>query len=410
MDELFSQHVFSVGEMTELIKRTLELSFHSLTVEGEISNFRPASSGHWYFQLNDNEASLQAVMFKQKSWRLPFKPKDGDRVVVTGNISVYAKRGTYQIICETMRQSGTGDILLMLERRKQEFAAAGYFDQGRKRPLPRHPGRVGIVTSPTGAALGDILRTLQRRNRMIDVIILPTLVQGEGAAPMIAAQIEAANRFALADVLIVGRGGGSMEDLLPFSERVVVEAIVASRIPVVSAVGHEIDWALCDWAADERASTPTAAAELISSFWEQVVADVSNSVETWQSIMRNRLSAARQGARFFSPQRMEEYMTRRIGQSRLAADDNREMLMVAMQQRLAACRHAKDVLLARLESLSPLAVLDRGYAIVTMQETRAVVRDVAQVSAGDLLHIRFAKGSALARTEELGNGRKEESR
>lgn len=399
MNELFSDHIFSVEDLTQLIKQTLEGSFYGLTVEGEISNFRPASSGHWYFQLNDAEASLQAVMFKQKSWRLPFMPKDGDRVVVTGNISVYAKRGTYQIICETMRKSGMGDLLLVLDKRKQEFAAAGYFDESRKRPLPEHPRRIGVVTSPTGAAIQDILKTLQVRNRMIDVVVLPALVQGETAARTIAAQIAAANRFKLADVLIVGRGGGSLEDLMPFSEKVVVEAIVNSRIPVISAVGHEIDWALSDFAADVRASTPTAAAQMISRSWEQVVGDLNHAVANLQQLMHSRIRTESSKAALVSPLRMEEYLHGKIGQERMRSDDYREQMASAIMARLSTARHALQVLETRLESLSPIAVLERGYAIVRPAGSDKPVTDASLLHAGELLHLRFARGSALAVTQ-----------
>jgi len=399
MSDLFSDHIFSVEDLTSLIKQTLEGSFQGLSVEGEISNFRPAASGHWYFQLNDAEASLQAVMFKQKSWRLPFMPKDGDRVVVTGSISVYAKRGTYQIICETMRKSGVGDLLLLLEKRKQEFAAAGYFDPERKRPLPEHPKRIGVVTSPTGAALQDILKTLQRRNRMIDIVVLPALVQGDGAARTIAAQIEAANRFGLADVLIVGRGGGSLEDLLPFSEKIVVEAIVASRIPVVSAVGHEIDWALSDYAADIRASTPTAAAELISTSWEQLVDAMQGKVQSLGQLMHTRIMRERSKAALVSPGRMHEYVKRKIELAQLTCDDIRQGAKEALEQRLRSARHAHQLAKGQLESLSPMAVLRRGFAIVTSAGT--IVRSAAALSEGELLHIRFAEGSAQARTEKF---------
>lgn len=401
MSELFTDHIFSVGDLTELIKKTLEGSFYQLTVEGEISNFRPASSGHWYFQLNDNEASLQAVMFKQKSWRLPFLPKDGDRVIVSGNISVYAKRGSYQLLCETMRLSGTGDILMLLERRKQEFAAAGYFDADRKRSLPTYPKRIGVVTSPSGAALQDILKTLHRRNRMIDIVVLPTLVQGEGAAKMIAARIKAANRFHLADVLIVGRGGGSLEDLLPFSERAVVEAIVSSDIPVVSAVGHEIDWALSDYAADVRASTPTAAAELISQSWEHVVGNLNHAVEHLGSLMHNRIAAARSTLSLVSVERMAENVERRIEQKRLFADDLREQMTSAIRDCTKGATYRLKILQAQLESLSPLSVLDRGYAIVTAGADLRVVRSASQIHIGDPLRIRFAAGEVVARTEEI---------
>jgi exodeoxyribonuclease VII large subunit len=402
MNELFEDHVFSVDDLTTLIKQTLEGSFYGLTVAGEISNFRPASSGHWYFQLNDTEASIQAVMFKQKSWRLPFLPKDGDRVVVTGNISVYAKRGSYQIICETMTRSGTGDILALLEKRKQEFAAAGYFDPERKRPLPAHPKRVGVVTSPTGAAVRDILQVLQRRNPSIDIVVLPAVVQGDGAAKTISAQIEAANRWRLADILIIGRGGGSLEDLLPFSEKIVIEAIVSSEIPIVSAVGHEIDWALSDFAADLRAPTPSAAAELVSQPLEDITRTIRQSVVSMAEILQSRITLAKSRTALFTPDRMTEYFSRRMEQAHLKTDDLRQSMSSLVVDRLKSTRSAWMLLDRQLETLSPLAILDRGYSIVTTAGGKRIVRDANTLSPGDALAVRFAKGSITATTDTVG--------
>lgn len=407
MNDMFSDTVFSVRDLTTLIKTTLEGSFYGLTVEGEISNFRPASSGHWYFQLNDREAAIQAVMFKQRTWRLPFVPKDGDAVTVTGNISVYEKRGTYQIICESMIRSGTGDILAMLEARKREFAETGYFDQSLKRPLPRFPRRIGVVTSPTGAAVQDILQVLERRNRAIDVIVLPAPVQGEGAASIIAAQIRAANRLRLADVLIVGRGGGSLEDLLPFSERCVIEAIVDSAIPVVSAVGHEIDWALSDYAADLRAPTPSAAAELVSMDRTEILALFSKAVGQMADIVGNRITAARGKTALFTPRLMADYFGRRIEGTRLRADDAREQMGRAITERLRANRHDLTVWERQMEALSPLAVLKRGYAIVTRMTDKSVVTDARMVAQGDEVSVRLSKGSITALVGTIAPGSQE---
>ena len=402
MNELFEDHVFSVDDLTTLIKQTLEGSFYGLTVAGEISNFRPASSGHWYFQLNDSEASIQAVMFKQKSWRLPFQPKDGDRVVVTGNISVYARRGSYQIICETMTRSGTGDILALLEKRKQEFAAAGYFAVERKRPLPEHPKRIGIVTSPTGAAVRDILQVLKRRNPSIDIVVLPAVVQGDGAAKTIRAQIEAANRWRLADILIIGRGGGSLEDLLPFSEKIVIEAIVSSEIPIVSAVGHEIDWALSDFAADLRAPTPSAAAELVSQPLEDTSRTIRQSVVSMAEILQSRITLAKSRTALFTPSRMTEYFSRRMEQAHLKTDDLRQSMSSLVVDRLKSTRSAWMLLDRQLETLSPLAILDRGYSIVTTAGEKRIVRDANTLSPGDTFAVRFAKGSITATTDTVG--------
>ena len=241
-DSLLLQTELSVSELTSLIKRTLEEGFYGIRVSGEISNFRPASSGHWFFTLKDSTSSLSAIMFKSTAWRVNFKPQEGDKVVVTGSLDVYAARGTYQLKCDTMEKSGTGDILAMLEKRKREYDAIGYFAPERKKGIPARPTRVGVVTSATSAALQDILQILSRRAPSLDILILPATVQGTAAAATIAARIRQANLLLLCDVLIVGRGGGSLEDLLPFSEDAVIQAIYESEIPVISAVGMRSNW------------------------------------------------------------------------------------------------------------------------------------------------------------------------
>ncbi|GHU45214.1 hypothetical protein FACS1894190_17300 [Spirochaetia bacterium] len=278
---------YSVSEITELIKQKLENGFGAVYIEGEISNCRPSSTGHLYFTLKDNAAAISAVMFKGSLRGLGFKPADGALVRVSGRISVYAQRGSYQIICETMEVAGSGDILAMLEKRKQLLAAEGLFAESRKKPLPAFPETVAVVSSPTGAAVRDIINVLGRRSSGLKVIILPAPVQGTQAAAFISRRIEQANMWKLADVLIVGRGGGSLEDLLPFSEECVVRAVAASAIPVVSAVGHEIDWALCDFAADLRAPTPSAAAELIS----QNQAGIYDAVRSSTAALYNNIAA-----------------------------------------------------------------------------------------------------------------------
>ncbi|MDZ7792421.1 MAG: exodeoxyribonuclease VII large subunit [Spirochaetia bacterium] len=223
------EYRFQVSEITAHIKEILEQSFSTVAIEGEISNFRPAGSGHWYFTLKDRDAMIQAVMFKYRSARVTFTPADGQKVVVRGNISVYAKRGNYQIICDSMEKAGEGDILAMLEERKRKLAAEGLFAEEKKRPLPFFPTRIAVVTSPTGAAIRDILQVLGRRSSGLDVVVLPAPVQGDSAGAKIAAQIRRANRFQLGDVIITGRGGGSLEDLLPFSDEEVVRAVAESR-------------------------------------------------------------------------------------------------------------------------------------------------------------------------------------
>ncbi|RPJ08472.1 MAG: exodeoxyribonuclease VII large subunit, partial [Spirochaetaceae bacterium] len=295
-----TDRIFSITEITSLIQSLLEEGFPDIRIEGEISNFRPASSGHLYFSLKDKDSIIQAVMFKNRSQGLGFKPADGMLVRARGSLSVYPKRGNYQIICEEMELAGEGDILAMLEERKRRLAAEGLFDSERKKKLPLFPSRLAVVTSPTGAAIRDILRVLSRRHAGLSIIVLPAAVQGQEAASQIASQIRTANRFKMADVIITGRGGGSLEDLLPFSDEQVVRAIAESKIPVISAVGHEIDFALSDFAADLRAPTPSAAAEMVTASREELSRRVQELGVTLTREMDGRISGLKQRLSHFT--------------------------------------------------------------------------------------------------------------
>ncbi|MDR1900081.1 MAG: exodeoxyribonuclease VII large subunit [Treponema sp.] len=389
----------TVSELTELIRQSLEGNFASVLVEGELSNCRPSSSGHLYFTLKDAGASISAVMFKNRLRSLSFEPKDGMLLRVRGSLSVYPPRGSYQIVCEEMEQAGTGDILALLEKRKQALAAEGLFDGDRKKPIPRFPAVVAVVSSPTGAAVRDIINVLGRRAAGIRVIILPAPVQGNGAAGIIARRIAQANRWRLADVLIVGRGGGSLEDLLPFSEEVVVRAVAASAIPVVSAVGHEIDWALCDFAADLRAPTPSAAAELVSENRAAARGAIGNLRDSIRAVMGARLERARLLTRPFGLDDLE-YRFRAILQPRLVRfDEAKEELLGGLQDRVAELRRRLALSLTGLEAGSPRAILERGFSVVVSGRTGTIVRRAADTGAGDRLTIRPLEGIITAVTE-----------
>ncbi|MCL2600875.1 MAG: exodeoxyribonuclease VII large subunit, partial [Treponema sp.] len=373
----------TVSELTDLIRCRLEEGFPAVTVEGEMSNCRPASSGHLYFSLKDAGAKIDAVMFRNRLRSMNFEPKDGMLLRVRGSLSVYAPRGSYSIVCEEMELAGAGDILAMLEKRKRLLAAEGLFDEDRKKPLPRFPATVGVVSSPTGAALQDILNVLGRRAAGVRVVILPAPVQGSGAAPIIARRIEQANSWKLADVLIVGRGGGSLEDLLPFSEEAVVRAVAASEIPVVSAVGHEIDWALCDFAADLRAPTPSAAAELASGERAAALETIRSAAESFAAIVRGRIDRARLLLRPFGAEDLE-YRFRAILQPRLVRfDDAKEELVNSLSDLVANLRRRTELATAVLEAGSPLAVMERGFSMVVNKRTSKVVRDAAETCPGD---------------------------
>ena len=405
---LYTVHVdtrkkLTVSELTELIRRTLEGGFPQVVVEGELSNYRPSSTGHLYFTLKDAGASIQAIMFRNRIRFLGFEPKDGMLLKVRGSLSVYAQRGTYSIVVEDMERSGEGDILAMLEERKRKLAAEGLFAEERKRPIPRFPETVAVVSSPTGAALRDILNILKRRARGIRVVILPAPVQGAEAAPIIARRIEQANHWRMADVLIVGRGGGSLEDLLPFSEEVVVRAVASSRIPVVSAVGHEIDWALSDFAADLRAPTPSAAAELVSESREETLHNVRAMAKELLSSINNRIERVRLLARPFRADDLE-YRFRSILQPRLMRfDEARDAVIENMQERTTELRRRLQLTRTGLEAASPLAVLERGFSVVRLQRNGKpgpVIRRAEDVQNGDTLVIRPMEGLITALTEK----------
>ena len=390
--------VFSVSQITDLIKGILENSFRSVKIEGEISNWRPSAAGHIYFTLKDNNAQIKAVIFRNAAYKLAFKPKDGDKVRCTGSLSVYAPQGNYQIIINTMELAGTGNILQMLEERKKKLAAEGLFDSEKKKALPLYPKTIGVVTSPTGAAIRDILNVSKRRNPNINITVLPAIVQGEEAAQTIVKMIEIANFYKLCDVLIVGRGGGSLEDLLPFSDESVVRAIAASKIPTISAVGHEIDWALCDYAADKRAPTPSAAAEMAVPILSDIQQNITFYKNDLYNSIKQKIEKTRLMIKSFNPQNFEVQF-RNIQQPLL----NRyayakENLVKNMQNKIKDLRTRILNNKTILENASPDTILQRGYSMVTDEEGK-IIRNADQVSSGSKIIVKPAQGSLKAIVE-----------
>ncbi|MDR2802778.1 MAG: exodeoxyribonuclease VII large subunit [Treponema sp.] len=382
----------TVSELTGLIKRRLEDGFGQLCVEGEMSNCKPSSVGHLYFTLKDAGAAISAVMFRNSLSRLDFTPKDGMLLRAKGRLSVYALRGSYQLVCESIEPAGTGDILAMLEARKRILAAEGLFDERRKRAIPRFPEVIGVVSSPSGAALQDILNILRRRAAGLRVIVLPAPVQGAEAAPIIARRIAQANIWNIADTLIVGRGGGSLEDLLPFSEECVVRAVAASKIPVISAVGHEIDWALCDFAADLRAPTPSAAAELVSENHGEAVKAIRTFANNLLETIKARLARARLLIKPFGGDYLERQFRAILQPRLLRFDDAKEALLDAASERVAVLRRRWELAAATLEAANPNVILDRGFSLVTNAATGAIVRRSDDVKIGDMLTIKPLEG------------------
>jgi exodeoxyribonuclease VII large subunit len=426
--------VITVSALNQAVARLLERSFPLQWISGEISNFTRASSGHWYFTLKDDGAQVRAVMFRGRAQYAGFVPREGDKVEVRALVTLYGPRGDYQINVEAIRRAGVGSLFEAFQRLKERLAAAGLFDSERKRALPLFPRTIGIVTSPQAAALRDVLIALRRRAPHVQVLLYPTLVQGQQAATQIAAAIDTASRRAECDVLLVVRGGGSMEDLWCFNEEVVAYAVANCRMPVVSGVGHETDFTICDFAADVRAATPTAAAELAATPRADWLGSLRADATDLRRAMRRALGDAAQTLdnlqrRLLSP-------TARIGQQRMRLDSLSTAMMHAtrnplqqarfavdrlasrlaarkpdarpartaiealqhragasMRGQLAQRRDALQALSAQLELLNPQRTLERGYAIVT-DAAGAVLRDPAQIRPGQALGVRLAEGSA----------------
>lgn len=389
----------TVGEVTRRIKDQLESGFPYLAVEGELSNVRPSSTGHLYFTLKDEEASLSAVLFRGRATGVTFTPEDGQQVVIYGGISVYAKRGAYQIIVERMELAGVGRILAMLEARKQSLASEGLFDADRKRRLPLLPQRIAVVTSPTGAALRDILNVLGRRNAGIDVVVCPTPVQGETAAPRIARMLSIASRHRLGDVIIVTRGGGSIEDLLPFSDEAVVRAVAESEVPVISAVGHEIDWALTDYAADLRAPTPSAAAVVVAASREELLGRVRELGRSIVLRFVDQFRRARLLMRTFGPEDLRRSYLILAQPTLLEFDRLRDEIADGMEDRVRSARHRLELASRELASVSPMKIVERGYAIVR-DVHGAIVTDARSVDTGERIGITLRRGAMRALVEE----------
>lgn len=477
--------ILSVAQLTRRIKGLLETQVGAVWVAGEISNWRPAASGHVYFTLKDQDSQIDAVMFRGALAGVRFTPENGMEVLAQGRVTVYEKRGNYQIILNEMQPRGVGALQLAFERLKRKLAEEGLFDETRKRALPLLPRRIGIVTSPTGAAIRDMLNVLGRRFAGVHVILHPARVQGDGAAAEIVAGIRALDAWGV-DVIVVGRGGGSLEDLWPFNEEPVVRAVAACGTPVVSAVGHEIDFTLCDFAADLRAPTPSAAAELVvrerQALVEKLAAlrrRLAQAAGRGVERARHRLAVARGARALARPEELVRQHRQRVDEGRMRLEDamgdaaagarrravearralallapaarvrqarerhhalrgrlaaaavaahararhraERAILGLAAgspRPRVAAARAARDsqalrlrragaalavharqrlrAAAGRLDALSPLAILSRGYAVAWREADGAIVRDAAALAAGDAIRLRFGRGAARA--------------
>ncbi len=386
--------IYSVTAITRYIKDALETDelLADLWVAGEVSGFSRASSGHIYFTLKDAQAALKCVLWRAQAARLRYLPRDGDAVVLHGRLSVYEPQGAYQLQVDLIQPEGVGLLHLEFEALKRRLEAEGLFDPARKRPLPAFPQRIGVVTSPTGVVLRDILNVLRRRYPLAQVVLAPTAVQGVEAPPQIVAALTALNALGNVDVLIVARGGGSLEELWAFNDERVARAIAASDAPVISAVGHETDFTISDFVADLRAPTPSAAAELVAPD----VRELRGQVLAWESGLRQQMErvVAERGATLaqrvrllgrFAPAQL-------INRHRQRTDDLARAATVSLTNALAVRRERLSGLTGRLMALSPLSTLERGYAIVRRAADGRVVRRIGQVAAGDRLGVRVTDG------------------
>lgn len=383
----------TVAQVTRYVKSLLDGDYilQDLWIEGEVSNFRVTSAGHAYFTLKDDQASLRCVMWRSDVRRQDL-PQDGQSVLAHGRISVYEVAGSYQLYVDHLQLTGTGRLYLEFEALKRRLAEEGLFDPARKRPLPLFPRRLGVVTSPTTAALRDILNVLSRRYPVVQVVLSPTPVQGDQAPPQIVTAIQALDDYADVDVIILARGGGSLEDLWAFNDERVARAIAASRVPVISGVGHEIDFTVADFAADVRAPTPSAAAELAVPDRAELQAALRGQRMRLTGTLQGRLAERRQSLDYLAQALRRNSPRGRIESLRQRVDELSQVGGARLGHLLALRREQLNGLVGRLATLSPLATLDRGYAIVRHGETERVVTSVGQVTTGAPIAVRVRDG------------------
>ncbi|MFK7889377.1 MAG: exodeoxyribonuclease VII large subunit [Granulosicoccus sp.] len=436
--------IYSVSRLNQEVQSLLEASFGTLWLEGELSNFSRPASGHFYFTLKDSQSQIRCAMFKGRNRYIDFKPQSGDAVLVRGKLGLYSARGDFQLIVEHMEPAGAGRLQAEFEKIKRQLAADGWFDVAQKRSLPAMPQTIGLITSPTGAAIRDVLQVLHRRYRQANVIVYPTLTQGAAAAPAICQALDAANRRAESDVLLLVRGGGSIEDLWAFNDIRVASAIRHSAIPVVAGIGHEVDITISDLVSDLRAPTPSAAAELATpdtSTLEQRLSTASRQlVRTHKAILQTRrFTLQQQTARLHlrhpeiqlreKTQRLDELQStlarvwlsrvtqlnkhlsavagnlaaqspeRKLQGHRMTMQALHQRLSVSMQHKHGTARSRFELLARSLHNVSPLAVLDRGYAL--MKNDESLLKSVADTKPGDKLTARLTDGEIIAQVESI---------
>ncbi|MBR5471313.1 MAG: exodeoxyribonuclease VII large subunit [Oscillibacter sp.] len=397
-----AQHIFGVTEVNQLVKLLLdnEPILQNVAVRGELSNYKVYPSGHHYFTLKDAEGALRCVMFKGSAMKLRFRPENGMKVIVQGRITVFPRDGAYQLYCNALIPEGAGDLALAFEQLKQKLLAEGLFDPEHKKPLPRYPEKIAIITSSAGAAVHDMIRILRRRYPLAKVLLLPVRVQGTEAPPEIVGAIRYANRWRVADLIITGRGGGSMEDLWAFNDERVARAIYESELPVISAVGHEPDVTIADFVADARASTPSNAAEIAVPDREELL--------RWLEDVGERLQQSQTAQLAYLRQKLETLAEKRVMTDQLAYVQDKRMELIHVQQRLGDLggvllsrkRQRFGELAAGLDAMSPLKVLGRGYAMAQSGDG-SILKSYRDVTVGDRISVTLGEGGFTAAVEEV---------
>jgi exodeoxyribonuclease VII large subunit len=446
IDISHSEEIYTVSRLNREIRMVLEGSFPALWVEGEISNFAAPNSGHWYFSLKDHTAQVRCAMFRPQNRRLTFTPKDGMHVMIKARVSLYEGRGDFQLLADYMEEIGEGRLRQEFEALKKRLHEAGLFDVAHKKALPLFPKKIGVITSPTGAAIRDILSVLNRRYRAASVIIYPTLVQGDTAAATIVKAIQTANQRNECDVLILARGGGSLEDLWPFNEEKVAYAIHQSNLPIVSGVGHEIDTTIADFVADLRAATPTAAAELITPDLGELLLTLTSHKKQFTRLIKQKFQQLQNNIVWVKKHLQQQHPKRRLQEQSQELDlkeltlvrlqtkmlhdlqTKLQMLQVKLQHRTPTHRirdlnhrinlqyqtltsaikkivlHKQQLfanLAIKLDGLSPLTTLTRGFSIATRAKDNAILQNAKQVERGDKIHIQLMKGKLECTVDDI---------
>jgi exodeoxyribonuclease VII large subunit len=440
------ENIYTVTQLNREARQILEGSFPSLWVEGELSNFKAHTSGHWYFSLKDAQAQISCAFFRAGNRKVGFQPKDGLQVKVRGQVSLYEGRGSFQLIVDSMEEAGQGKLQKAFEALKKRLAEAGLFDPAHKKPLPTIPKCIGVITSPTGAAIRDILSVLKRRFPGLPVIIYPTVVQGEAAAPYIVKALQTANHRKECDVLILARGGGSLEDLWPFNEEIVAQAIYQSELPIISGVGHEIDFTIADFVADKRAPTPSGAAEQVAPDRRELWLTLQQNKRHLIKQMQAKLAPLQQELSWNQKNLQQQHPQRRLAEKAQLLDSyelnlvrlqtlflqkrkdslktssaqllgltpthriNHQLQQLQLQQenfknRMLSLIQQKHQQMtnaaATLDALSPLNTLGRGYAITSRQKDQRILRSADEVQKGDKINVRLKKGSLTCLVEEI---------